>query len=90
MSGARQKIVIKTILVQKVVYIQSSFAFVFLNSALPYQLVTMQGKVLKLETFMAIRIDFINDFTYLLHFYFSENAKVRKTARRKNLIFNNF
>ena len=39
---------------------------------------------------MAIRIDFINDFTYLLHFYFSENAKVRKTIRRKKLIFNNF
>ena len=39
---------------------------------------------------MAIRIDFINDFTYLLHFYFSENAKVIKndTAQKKTL--NNF
>ena len=44
----------------------------------------------KFETFMAIHIDFINDFTYLLHFYFSENAKVRKTVRRKNESFNNF
>ena len=33
---------------------------------------------------MAIRIDFINDFTYLLHFYLLENANVRKTVRRKN------
>ena len=33
---------------------------------------------------MAIRIDFINDFTYLLLFYFTENAKVRKTVQRKN------
>ena len=39
---------------------------------------------------MAIRIDFINDFTYLLHFYFSENAKVRKTVRRKKLDFQQF
>ena len=38
----------ETILVQKVVYIQSNFAFVFLNNSLPHQLVTMQGKVLKL------------------------------------------
>ena len=62
----------ETILVQKVVYIQSNFAFVFLNNALPYQLVTMQGKVLKFETFTAIPIDFINDFTYLLHFYYQK------------------
>ena len=27
---------------------------------------------------MAIRIDFINDFPYLLHFYFSENATAQK------------
>ena len=74
----------ETILVQKVVYIQSNFAFGFFNNALPHQLVTMQGKVLKFETFMAIRIDFINDFTYHLHFYFSANAKVRKTVWRKN------
>ena len=39
---------------------------------------------------MAIPIDFINDFTYLLYFYFSENAKVRKTVRRKNKSLNNF
>ena len=85
MSGARQNFCNETILVQKkVVYIQSNFAFVFLNDALPHQLVTMQGKVLKFETFMAIGIDFINDFTYLLHFYFSENAKVRKPERCKN------
>ena len=38
---------------------------------------------LKFETFMAIRIDFIIDFAYLLHFYFSEKAKVIKTVRRK-------
>ena len=60
------------------------FRFCFFNNALPHQLDTMQGKVLKFETFMAIRIDFMNDFTCLLHFYFSENAKVRKTIRRKN------
>ena len=33
----------ETILVQKVVYIQSNFAFGFLNNALPHQLVTTQG-----------------------------------------------
>ena len=38
----------ETILVQKVVYIQSNFAFIFLNKAFPHQLVTMQGKMLKL------------------------------------------
>ena len=38
----------ETILVQKVVYIQSNFAFVLLHNALPHQLVTMQGKVLKI------------------------------------------
>ena len=37
---------------------------------------------------MAIRIDFINDFTYLLHFYFSENAKVMKMVRRKKRTLN--
>ena len=36
----------ETILVQKVLYVQSNFAFVFLSNALPHQLVTMQGKVL--------------------------------------------
>ena len=40
-SGARQNFCNETILVQKVAYIQSNFAFVFLNNALPYQLVTM-------------------------------------------------
>ena len=48
MSGARQKFCNETILVQKVVYIQSKFAFDFLNNALLHQLVTMQGKVLKI------------------------------------------
>ena len=48
LSGARQLFCNETILVQKVVYIQSNFAFVFLNNSLPHQLVTMQGKVLKL------------------------------------------
>ena len=42
----------ETILVQKVVsigpYIQSSFAFLFLNNTLSHQLVTMQGKVFKI------------------------------------------
>ena len=38
----------ETILVQKVVYIQSNFAFGFLNDALPHQQVNMQGKVLKI------------------------------------------
>ena len=38
----------ETILVQKVVYIQSNFAFVFLNNALPHQQVTIKGKVLKI------------------------------------------
>ena len=74
----------ETVLVQKVVYIQSNSAFGFLNNALPHQLVTMQGKVLKFEMVMAISIDFKNGFTYLLHFYFSENAKVRKTVRLEN------
>ena len=46
-SGARQNFCNETILVQKVVYIQSNFGYVFLNNALPLQLVTMQGKVLK-------------------------------------------
>ena len=36
---------------------------------------------------MAIRIDFINDFTYLLHFYFSENAKFRKKGTAQKLDF---
>ena len=48
LSGAHQKFCYETILVQKVVYIQSNFAFVFLNNAIPHQLVTMQGKVLKI------------------------------------------
>ena len=48
MSGARQKFCYETILVQKVVYIQSKFASDFLNNALLHQLVTMQGKVLKI------------------------------------------
>ena len=39
---------------------------------------------------MAIRIYFINDFTHLLHFYFSENDMVRKTVRRKKLDFQQF
>ena len=34
---------------------------------------------------MAIRIDFIKDFTQLLHFYFSENAKVRKNGTAHKL-----
>ena len=33
----------ETILVQKVVCIQSNFAFLFLNNALPHQLVTIKG-----------------------------------------------
>ena len=49
----------------------------------------MQGKLLKFERFVVICIDFINDFTYPLHFYFSENAKIRKTVQRQK-IFNNF
>ena len=32
---------------------------------------------------MVIHIDFINDFTYLLHFYFSENPKVKKMVPQK-------
>ena len=48
MSGARHNFCNETILVQKLVYIQSNFNFVFLNNALPHQLVTMQGKVLKI------------------------------------------
>ena len=39
---------------------------------------------------MAIRIDFINDFTYLLHFYFSENAKLRKNGTAQKLDFQQF
>ena len=38
---------------------------------------------------MAIRLNFIKYFTYLLYFYFSENAKVRRMVRRKNETFNN-
>ena len=38
----------ETILFQKVVYIQSNFALVFFNNALPHQLASMQGKVLKI------------------------------------------
>ena len=38
----------ETILVKKVVYIQSNLAFVFFNNALPHQLVSMQGKLLKI------------------------------------------
>ena len=34
---------------------------------------------------MAIHIDFINDLTYLLNIYFSENAKVRKTVQHKKI-----
>ena len=83
----------ETILVHKVVYIQSNFAFSFLN-ALPNQLVTMQAKVLKIWNvyyiYMAIRIGFINDFTYLLHFYFSGNAKVRKRYVAKIRLSNFF
>ena len=37
----------ETILVQKVVYFNQILLF-FLNNALPHQLVTMQGKVLKI------------------------------------------
>ena len=33
---------------------------------------------------MAIRIVFINEFTYLPHIYFAENGKARKTVRHKN------
>ena len=36
---------------------------------------------------MAIRIDFIKDFTYQLHFYFSENAKVRGKGTAQKLDF---
>ena len=36
---------------------------------------------------MCIRFDFINDLTYLLHFYFSENAKVRKNVTAQKLDF---
>ena len=39
---------------------------------------------------MAIRIDFINDFTYLLHFYFSENATVRNTVTAQKLDLQQF
>ena len=39
---------------------------------------------------MAIRIDSLNDCTYLVYFYFPENAKDTKTVRRKNETFNNF
>ena len=34
---------------------------------------------------MAIRINFINDFTYLLHFYFSENAKVKNNGTAQKI-----
>ena len=39
---------------------------------------------------MAISIDFINEFTYLLHFYFSENAKVRNFGKSQKLVFQQF
>ena len=78
MSAARQNIFNETHLVQKVVYMYSKS-----NNALPHQPVTMQGLVLKFETFVAIRIDFIKDFTYLLHFCFSEKANVMRTVWRK-------
>ena len=49
MSGARQNFCSETVLVQKVAYIQSNFTFVFLTMRyLPHQLVTMQGKELKI------------------------------------------
>ena len=48
MSGARQKFCNETILVQKVVYISSKFAFVFLDNAIQHQLVAMQGNMSKI------------------------------------------
>ena len=36
---------------------------------------------------MAIRIDFIIDFTYSQHFYFSENAKANKKGSAQELDF---
>ena len=49
MSGARQNYFgNETIEVQKVVYIQSNFAFVILNHLISHQLITIQGKVLKI------------------------------------------
>ena len=74
MSGARQFFCIETNLVQKVVYIQSNFAVVF--QIIHYTLAS--------EMFVAICIDFIKDFTYLQHFYFSKNADVKGTIQCKN------
>ena len=54
------------------------------NNALPHQLVTIQDKVLKFETFVVIHIDFIKDFIYLLRFDLSEKANVMRTVQRKN------
>ena len=82
MSGARQKICNETILVQKVVYIQSNFAFVFLNNALPHRQVTM----IRLWPFALI----FEAILHIIFIFFAENAKVRKTVRRKNYTFNNF
>ena len=39
------------------------------------------------ETFVAIRIDFIKEFTYLLHFYFSEKANVMTTQKLDSIFF---
>ena len=39
---------------------------------------------------MAIHTDFINDFTYLLHFYFAETAKVSKKGTAQKLDFQQF
>ena len=50
----------------------------------------MQGKVLKFETFVAICIDFIKDFTYLLHFYFLVKDNVVRTVWRKKIDFQYF
>ena len=53
---------------------------------MPHQPISVQGKFKcwKFETFVAIRIDFMKDFTYLLRFYFSEKANVMRMVQRKN------
>ena len=44
----------------------------------------MQGEVLKsAENLKRLCIDFIKDFTYLLHFYFPEKANVMRMVRAK-------
>ena len=55
------------------------------HNVLPPQLVTIQGIILEIW-----HIDFIEDLSSLLYFYFSENAYVKRLVLRKHFTFNTF